>query len=501
MGSFNPAVTSYSRVFLIDGRARPDHEPDYQSCLKAGALEWGQGDIEKIECPDPEQYGEFVEEGEIQGAQERPTVPLTGRYAANLASTLLELARRRCNYDIQIHFGRCTDPRLFNTFTKSIIFEKGRSTNYSTEDLGALASDENAKVDESTDVSGREFYEVLPISYAEKAKDVVVNPLEDVVICSTPSCGDCEDEDPGCDKIFAISASTGGSPGTAPDVVYSGDKGATWAADDVATLGPASTGDGIACIGDYVVVISHSDDSISYKLKATILAGTAGGWTEEAGGIVAAGSPLDIWSVGNYAFVVGDGGYVYGTADPTAGLTVLDAGVATTQNLSKVHAISEEFAVAVGAAGAIIYTEDGVTWATAPTSPSGNALTAVWVKNKDEWFVSTVTQLYYTLDRGVTWTAKNLPITPVDIDDIAMSTDSVMYVSVVYSTLAIADTGRIYRSYDGGYSFVNTPEGVATIPAADAYTAIAACKHDANFVVGVGLADDGVDGILVVGQD
>jgi len=496
MGSFNPLKSAYTRVFLIDGRARPDHVPDFQSCLKAGALEWGQGDVESIECPDPEQYGDFVEEGEIQSGQERPTLPLSGRYAANLASVLLELTRRRCNYDVQIHMGECTDPRLSNTFTKAIIFEKGRSTNYGTDDIGALGSDENAKVDETVDVSGREFYEVLPLSYAEKAKDVVVNPLEDVVICSTPSCGDCEDEDPGCDKIFAISASTGGSPGTAPDVVWSSNKGANWYADDVNVLGPASTGDGIACLNEYVVVVSHSDDSISYKPKATILAGTAGNWTEVTTGIVAAGSPTDIWSVGNYAFVVGDGGYVYGTADPAAGLTVLDAGVATTQNLVKVHAISDEFAVAVGDSGAVVYTEDGITWAAASSSPSANNLTAVWVKNRDEWFVSTATQLYYTLDRGVSWTAKNLPVTPTDIDDIAMSTDSVMYVSIVYG-----GRGRIYRSYDGGYSFVNTPEGVATIPASDAYTAIAACKHDANFVVGAGLADDGVDGILIVGQD
>ena len=182
--------------------------------------------------------------------------------------------------------------------------------------------------------------------------------------------------------------------------------------------------------------------------------------------------------------------------DPTAGVTVLDAGVATTENLTAVHAISSEFAVAVGENGAIVYTEDGISFATAPSSPSASNLTAVWVKNEDEWFVSTATQLHYTLDRGVSWAAKNLPVTPTDINDIYMSTDSVMYVNVVFGAL-----GRIYRSYDGGYSFINTPEGVATIPAADAYTAGAACRHDPNFVVGAGLADDGDDGILIVGQD
>lgn len=496
MADFNPAITAFSRVFLIDGRARPDHKPSFQACLKAGALSWDQGDVEPVECPDPEQYGDFVEKAEVQTGRGRPTLPLTGRYAADLASTLLKLAVKRCNVDIQVHFGKCTDPRLFNQFTKAIIFEKGKLTNYSTEDLGALASDENAKVDESTDVSGREFYEVLPIAWAEKAQDVVVNPLVDVVICSQVACGDCDDEDDGCEKIFAISGSTGGSPGTAPDVVWSSDKGANWYANDIDVLGAASTAPGIACLGDYVVVISDSDDSISYKLKADILNAVADAWTENATGIVAAGSPADIWSVGNYAFIVGDGGYIYGTGDPAVGVTVLDAGVATTENLAAVHALDDEFAVAVGANGAIVFTNDGITWAASPATPSANNLTAVWVKNEDEWFVSTATALYYTLDQGVTWTQKLLPVTPTNITDIAMSTDSVMYVSVVYNA-----HGRIYRSFDGGYSWINTPEGVATIPLSDQYTAIAACKNDPNFIVGVGLADDGADGILIVGQD
>ena len=54
--SFNPAKTAYSRVFIIDGRAQPDHEPEFQSCMKAGSLDQSCGDIEKIECPDTTPY-------------------------------------------------------------------------------------------------------------------------------------------------------------------------------------------------------------------------------------------------------------------------------------------------------------------------------------------------------------------------------------------------------------------------------------------------------------
>jgi hypothetical protein len=44
--SFNPAQTGNSRVFIIEGRARADHRPDYQSSVKAGSPSQGFGDEE-----------------------------------------------------------------------------------------------------------------------------------------------------------------------------------------------------------------------------------------------------------------------------------------------------------------------------------------------------------------------------------------------------------------------------------------------------------------------
>jgi len=499
MGTFTPAKTANSRVFVIEGRARGDHRPNYESCLRMMGVSQGFGDIERIENPDPYKYDSFEEIGEVRGATERATTSLEGRYAMSLKSTLLELARQGCAVDIQLHLGRCTDPSDFNTFEKALVLEKAALTNFSTDELGALASGDNATVNESADISAKEMYEILPVSFGEKAGTIVTNELVDVTICDTASCGDCEEESDGCEKIFAISKAAGGSPSTQADVVFSLDKGVTWYAHDIESLGVAEDPDGIDCLGSYIVVVSNASASLHYALKEEFDGVTDPDFTEVTTGFVVGGEPNAIFSIGSRAYIVGDNGYIYYTEDATAGVTVLDAGTLTSSVLNDVHAISEDFAVAVGNSGVVLYTENGETFAlaTAPVGVGVN-LNCVFVKNESEWWVGTdAGSLFYTLDGGSTWTTKAFPGSGAgEVRDIEFSTDSVAWLAHDTATPA----GRILRSYNGGYSWQIAPERAgATLPANDVVNALAVCDEDANFVVGVGLADDASDGYIAVG--
>jgi photosystem II stability/assembly factor-like uncharacterized protein len=496
--NYTPAKNAYSRVFLIKRRARGDRAPSFQSCLIAGSIEQSFGDIEKIECPHPEEYGSFLEVGTIRGAEERPTTSLTGRYASDIASELLQLAKIKCASDVQIHFGACQDPSDFNTFDKAIVLEEAFLTSVSTDELGSIDSGGQAAINESADLAGRVWYEVLPLTFSERASSLADVELVDVVYADKVGCGDCEDEGDGCEKIYAISLTAAGSPGTPADCYYSLDGGTTWYAEDVDGL-TTNDADAIAVVGDYVSVYSNADETVSYILKSDLDGtGVEGTWTQVATGIVAASGPNDAWSVGTKAFVVGDGGYVYATEDVTAGLTVLDAGVASAQDLGAVHALSKEMALAVGAAGAIIYTLDGVTWQASPSSPAAVVFGACWMKSQKEWWVGGASgSLYYTTDAGVTWTQKAFSGSGAGtVEDIAFASDSVMYVA--HTTAAPA--GRILRSYNGGYSFVVMPEGSGSIPSNEKIGAIAACANDVNAVVGVGV-ETGTTGIIILGQD
>jgi len=183
MTDFIPNKTGASRVWFIEGGARADHTPEFQGCMAAGAPSQSFGDVERIECPSAERFNAWVEKGNFQGAVERPTMDIMGRFPMDVVSTMLTLARRRCPFDVHINIGDCEDPTDFDAFKKKFVIENAIYTNWETDELGALESDGQAPVNETGSLSGRQVYEIVPITATRRGDDVVTNELLDVVIC------------------------------------------------------------------------------------------------------------------------------------------------------------------------------------------------------------------------------------------------------------------------------------------------------------------------------
>lgn len=496
----DPLNNSHSRAWLLEGRARADHVPQYMSFLRMGGIDKSFGAINQISEPSKTKLGKYDRVGTWRDEDDRMTTNLVGHFAQSIKSKILELALEGCPVDFQLHIGECENPSIFNDFQKIIIFEDVFFENYSTDDLGSLEPGDQNKVDETGEISATRFYEFLPMSYASKNPAVVTNQLIDVIICDTVSCGDCEEESNGCQKIMAVTIAAGGSPSTPADVVFSLDGGLTWLAHDIDTLTASEAPTGIACLGSDVVVISNDSASLHHALISTFNAIDDPVFTEVTTGFVVGGEPNDIWTVGNKAFIVGDGGFIYTLSNAGSGVTAIDSGDATTVNLNAVHALSAEYAVAVGDAGGIVVINNDIA-SLITTTPVGVGVNfnAVWVKSEQEWYLGADDgTLRYTLDTGVTWTTITLPGgSPTTITDIAMSTASIMYVSGV-----LAGVGQIWTSVNGGNDFIRAPRtSTGGIPDNDEITAIAACPEDVDFLAAVGLAGDAADGFIVIGSD
>lgn len=494
--------SSDTRVWFIENTANPGNSAVYQGLMKFNDPSQGLGDVEKIEAPDPNQAGQFIEIDEIQGAEERVSFGIMGRYPRSVVSDLKRLSEKRCKLDIQAHIGRCRDPQDFaGGWEKIVFFEGTKLTNYSTENFGALGSDEDAATNESADTSAALWYERVRLNFAERAKADTFNEVVSIDVCDDSECGDCDDPSDGCQRVFAVQKAAGNSPGLSPSVIYSDDGMATDGLTFIDTLTSVQEPSDSECIGDNFVVISNDAGSINYADSGEILLGTET-WAEVTTGIEAGGEPNAIVSVGaRSTWIVGDGGYVYFTADPTSGVTVQDAGVATAQNLADVDAYDSDNIVAVGASNAVIYTTNGGgTWAAVTGPASGVNLTAVAMRSEKIWFVGDANgALWYTKNAGTTWTQQSLPSqTYTGIKDIKFATSSIGVLAVTISGPA----GLMLGTIDGGNSWYVLPEGTGSIPSNDAINQVAVCKRAApsvaanNFYAG-GLADDGSDGIIV----
>lgn len=495
-----PATRGLSRVWMFDGGAGPSVSPELLAWAAAQSVDKNFGDVTRIEVPSQVERRAYDVVGEFQSGEENANLSLMLRYALN-PSKIFRVANKRCIVDFQIHFGNCTSPLDFNhgwETGKVLAFESARLTTYSTEELGSLQSEDESPINEEVEISATEYYEIGPLTFAERAKNEVAQEIIKLLVCDSPSCGDCENPSDGCQKIYAISAPAGSSPGVLPEVVVSTDGLATVAQESpITTLAIGEDPDDAACVGDNLVVVSQDSLSLHYADLAELDDGDET-WTEVTSGFVATKGPRAIDAYSAYdVFIAGAGGYIYFASDPTTEVEVLDAGVATTEDLNDIFAYSTDIIIAVGANNAVVYTTNGSTFQSVVGPAVGIVLNAVFARSEREWWVGAANgSLYYTKDRGEHWFEKGFPGSGTgSVEDIVFASDMVGYVSHTKNT-----AGRILRSISGGNTWYVLPDGSSSLPANDKINSLALCKRDVNTVYAGGLADNAADGILVKGS-
>lgn len=483
---------SDSRVWILEGGASPFALPEYLDCAYMHTdPSWAQGDVTREECPDPSHYGEYVVYDEIPGPVENPTAGIKMRYSADLAR-LLELTRRRCNFDVLMLQGRCGSPEDFaGGWDKIMVLPGARVTQWAIEKFSALQRADNGSTNEMVDFSSRDLYEIVRLTFSPSlAAALVTTEVVGLDVGPNPA-DECDDlcPDP-CPVIVAVQL---GSDPALPSVIYSGDGGATWAVEDITTMATTDVPSDIRLMGRYVVVLDNTGNSYHYTTLASLLAGSPV-WAEQASGFIALKLPNEGVYISGNLYIAANGGYVYRLRGVGSPVEVLEAGVATAQNLVDISAIDSTHIVAVGASNAVVSTDDGANFELVVGPTVGTALTAVDMMDSRTWLASTATGLYATRNEGATWEQKGLPVAMTAIGDIR-HTGNVVYLGGTSNALAI-----ILRNIAGGTDEASAwyvlPEGAGAIPTGQRINKLALCPGNYNLVWAAGLGTT-TDGLLV----
>lgn len=493
------------RVFWQRGGARPNNARRYAGVEETfiaidGAAPELAGGRDPIYVQDPHAYGRFYKADSAANPPDEATV--TVMFRERPGRIPVGFQDISCSQNFFIVTGGCLQPddwaRGWTDYVE--IYEDAQPSG--NPDLGArTAWDSDEALEASLEFVVGALYAVGPMSLGDNATAQIDREVIDVVYGSKVQCGNCGPQDNGTNKIYAVTESSGGgSPGLPAEVIYSLDGGGTWAQATITGFGATEDPLAIGIVGNYLIILG-ADAYYYAELNANT--GAPGTFTKVTGGIVGAGSPVDMFVLSpSEVFFVGEAGYIYKLTSVGAALTVVNAGSATTQNLTRIFGDRDKTLMAVGNNGTVVKSVNrGVTWATTTTSPSINGAYAGDVLDEFRyWYGDDAGGLYWTVDGGETWTASALPGTPTAIRDIVFASNSVGYVA--YDTAGPA--GNLAWTLDGGYSWATGRARIVNVPTTDRINRIAVPEGvhpttQANYIALAALGANGTDGALLLG--
>jgi photosystem II stability/assembly factor-like uncharacterized protein len=500
------------RSFIQFGGAKAFNQPrfagqdaQYLTITGVGLPEAGK--IDPIWVQDPARQGKYRLVGQKISPPDlaKATLTLYEKHGAIPRA----LGSNGCQFNLYDAAGSCRDLSDFlGGWTDYVLIYSGaRVTTKDLGDRGGFDSDNQIK-----DVLTLELADIYPIgglSFGDNAKTLVDLEVIDVVYGSTPRCGNCGPEDDGTQRVYAIVKSSGaGSPGLPAEIIYTTDGGITWNEANITGMGANEDPQAIEVVGNYLVILSKTAYSATtggyYYAAIDPDTGIPGTWTKVTSGFVANKSPNDLYVVSpREVWICGDGGYIYKASDITTGVSVINAGIATTQNLNRIDGI-DECIVSAGMAGAIIKSVNrGLTWAATTSTPNGLEVKALEVVDRNIYWVGGLNAyLSVTLNGGATWTEKTFTgCHSGNIYDIRFPTPDVGY----FSYASITPTASLFASWDGGNSWTKTAPRVVNWPVCNKINRVdtprfgAASDVAANNIIAGGLSASGSDGILLLG--
>ena len=366
---------------------------------------------------------------------------------------------KQCPFSAYEVAGMCMDlSDLYNGVTDYLlVYSLAMVADKNLGDRVSMDTDE--LIGDELSISLSDIYPVGPLGFGDNALTLIDREVMDVTYGTREMCGNCGPANDGAQWIYAITRSSGGSPGLPSEVIYSTNGGLTWNQVTITGIGAAEDPNHIEAIGSRLVVLSPTAGSATsggyYWADVDPDTGIPGTWTKVTSGFVTSAQPRDMFTLSpREVYICGDAGYIYKMTDVPSGVTVLNAGAATTQNLLRISG-AEDVIVAVGDSGTVVRSINrGATWATTQAAPTVSQLTTVSVfTQKRIWVGSVNGYIWYTLDGGKTWTKQAFSGEGTgQVFDIVFATQEIGYMLHGNAT----PTARLFVTLDGGRTWTNS---------------------------------------------
>lgn len=501
--------TQNRRLFIQFGGPYPGNVPQFAGLdaqyMVLDGVTRPLRNIEPIRVYNPRKVEAFKNVGRKISAPDFPTATL--RVLENRNTLPVQLGALDCPFNLYLPVGKCEDLSDFTGGWQTLV-EIASWVEATQVDEGArMAWEEDNQVEDAVSVTLEAKYAIGSLSFSAEAGSEVSREVVDVVYGGGVQCGDCGPNDNGAQRIYAVTKSSGAaSPGLPAEIIYSLDGAVSWNQGLIDGFGATEDPVAIDIVGNKLVVVGAD----AYYWATLSDKGVPGTFTKVSSGFLSIGSPLDIYVLdANNVFFSGELGYIYKATDITAGVSVIDAGVATTANLYRIAGDGNNTVVAAGQDSAVVVSPNrGATFSSVVTEPSAIPLDiyALAVKDSRTFLVGTAAsgRIFYTRDGGVTaWTPIGFTGTGAgSVRDIVFATDEVGWFVHDNNT----PTGYLWSTWDGGNTWTRNDGGGARItnwPVLNRINRVAVPNGNlltsANYVICGGLAGDATDGVLVLG--
>jgi hypothetical protein len=496
----------HRRAFIQFGGPKPGNQVRYagqdsQYMVIQGVSAPESGGLDPIWVPDPERIGGYRLVARSISPADLAEMTLVMR--EKHGSIPRQLFKQKCAFNAYEVVGTCKSLSDFIAGWSDyvMIYSMGIVTD---KDMGdRMSFDSDDVIEDSMTVQLADLYPIGGLSFGEGGATEVDLAVIDVVYGGKEQCGECGPENDGAKWIYAVTWASGGSPALNAELLYSLDGGATWTGTAITGFGVGEDPVAIEVVGNYVLVVGNG---AYYYAELNSYTGVPGAFTKVSTGFVALHEPTDVYVVSpREIWFCGRGGYIYKSTNLAAGVSVVNAGQATSENLRRIHG-RDDTIITVGENQAIVRsTNRGATWAIVPSLPgiATDDFQAVAVIDAYRYWVgSEQGEIYYTLTAAESWTELTFPEAGTgEVTDIVFATDEVGY----FAHATTAPLGQLYTTWNGGEDWTKNAPRILnlTVLAADEYTRIAVPRNTsdiaANNIVLGGLAGDGSDGILAVG--